>query len=220
MVIITAFSMMGVFFLIGLYVAGALGVLSLVMMQAFSDAPLWNILGNKAWESNTNFILVAVPLFLLMGELMLRSGMGERMYGALSRWLVFLPGGLLHTNIASCGGVCCLFRFQRRNVGNNQPRLAAFVPSAWLQRKAGDWIAGRRRYFGHPDSSQHWIDHLRCVGRGIHWSLVYGRVLARLPAGIHHDVHDGHHLSDFPQHRAHGRGSAPPVSCLVPWCRD
>ncbi len=102
MAIIAAFSMMGVFFLIGLYVAGALGVLSLVMMQAFSDAPLWNILGNKAWESNTNFILVAVPLFLLMGELMLRSGMGERMYGALSRWLVFLPGGLLHTNIASC----------------------------------------------------------------------------------------------------------------------
>ena len=102
MAIIAAFSMMGVFFLIGLYVAGALGVLSLVMMKAFSDAPLWNILGNKAWESNTNFILVAVPLFLLMGELMLRSGMGERMYGALSRWLVFLPGGLLHTNIASC----------------------------------------------------------------------------------------------------------------------
>ncbi len=102
MAIIAAFSMMGVFFLLGLYVAGALGVLSLVMMQAFSDAPLWNILGNKAWESNTNFILVAVPLFLLMGELMLRSGMGERMYGALSRWLVFLPGGLLHTNIASC----------------------------------------------------------------------------------------------------------------------
>ncbi len=102
MAIITAFSMMGVFFLIGLYVAGALGVLSLVMMQAFSDAPLWTILGNKAWESNINFILVAVPLFLLMGELMLRSGMGERMYGALSRWLVFLPGGLLHTNIASC----------------------------------------------------------------------------------------------------------------------
>lgn len=102
MAIIAAFSMMGVFFLIGLYVAGALGVLSLVMMQVFSDAPLWNILGNKAWESNTNFILVAVPLFLLMGELMLRSGMGERMYAALSRWLVFLPGGLLHTNIASC----------------------------------------------------------------------------------------------------------------------
>jgi TRAP-type C4-dicarboxylate transport system permease large subunit len=94
--------MMGGFFLIGVYVAGALGVLSLILMYAFSDAPLWNIMGNKAWETNTNFILIAVPLFLLMGELMLRSGMGERMYGAVSRWIAFLPGGLIHTNIASC----------------------------------------------------------------------------------------------------------------------
>ena len=102
MAITTAFALMGAFFMVGLYVAGALGVLSLVIMYFFSDAPLWNIMGNKAWETNTNFILVAIPLFLLMGELMLRSGMGERMYSALSRWLSFLPGGLLHTNIASC----------------------------------------------------------------------------------------------------------------------
>ncbi|MDA0263646.1 MAG: TRAP transporter large permease subunit [Chloroflexi bacterium] len=102
MAITSAFVMMGGFFLIGLYVAGALGVLSLVLMYFFSDAPLWNIMGNKAWETNTNFILIAVPLFLLMGELMLRSGMGERMYSAVSRWISFLPGGLIHTNIASC----------------------------------------------------------------------------------------------------------------------
>jgi TRAP-type C4-dicarboxylate transport system permease large subunit len=94
--------MMGGFFLVGVYVAGALGVLSLILMSVFSDAPLWNIMGNKAWETNTNFILIAIPLFLLMGELMLRSGMGERMYGAVSRWISFLPGGLIHTNIASC----------------------------------------------------------------------------------------------------------------------
>jgi len=102
MAITAAFVMMGGFFMIGLYVAGALGVLSLILMYFFSDAPLWNIMGNKAWETNTNFILIAVPLFLLMGELMLRSGMGERMYTSVSRWISFLPGGLLHTNIASC----------------------------------------------------------------------------------------------------------------------
>ncbi len=102
MAITAAFIMMGGFFMIGLYVAGALGVLSLVLMYYFSDAPLWNIMGNKAWETNTNFILIAIPLFLLMGELMLRSGLGERMYNAISRWLTFLPGGLIHTNIASC----------------------------------------------------------------------------------------------------------------------
>ena len=55
---------MGAFFMAGMYVAAALGVLSLIMMYFFSDAPLWNIMANKAWESNTSFILVAVPLFV------------------------------------------------------------------------------------------------------------------------------------------------------------
>jgi TRAP-type C4-dicarboxylate transport system permease large subunit len=93
---------MGAFFLAGLYVAAALGCLSLIIMFFFSDAPLWNIMANKAWEGNTSFILVAVPLFVLMGELMNRSGMGERMYAVISRWIWFLPGGLIHTNIVSC----------------------------------------------------------------------------------------------------------------------
>ena len=102
MAIGVAFGLMGAFFMGGLYVAAALGCLSLIIMWFFSDAPLWNIMANKAWEGNTSFILVAVPLFILMGELMNRSGMGERMYATISRWLWFLPGGLIHTNIASC----------------------------------------------------------------------------------------------------------------------
>ena len=37
-----------------------------------------------------------------MGELMNRSGMGERMYAGITRWIWWLPGGLIHTNIVSC----------------------------------------------------------------------------------------------------------------------
>jgi TRAP-type C4-dicarboxylate transport system permease large subunit len=93
---------MGAFFAGGMYVAAALGCLSLIVMLFFSDAPLWNIMANKAWEGNTSFILAAVPLFILMGEIMNRSGMGERMYRTVTKWLWFLPGGLIHTNIVSC----------------------------------------------------------------------------------------------------------------------
>ena len=39
---------------------------------------------------------------MLLGELLLRSGIADRMYIALSAWLGRLPGGLLHTNIGSC----------------------------------------------------------------------------------------------------------------------
>ncbi len=84
--------------------SGALGVVALLLMKLFniSNPNLWNIMGNRAWEGSTNFVLIAIPLFVLMGELVLRSGIAERMYAVLSRWLVFIPGGLIHSNIASC----------------------------------------------------------------------------------------------------------------------
>ncbi|SUZ50982.1 uncharacterized protein METZ01_LOCUS3836 [marine metagenome] len=104
MAIAAAFSMMSAFFMGGLYVSGALGVVALLLMKLFniSNPNLWNIMGNRAWEGSTNFVLIAIPLFVLMGELVLRSGIAERMYAVLSRWLVFIPGGLIHSNIASC----------------------------------------------------------------------------------------------------------------------
>ena len=102
MAIGVAFGLMGAFFLVGMYVAGALGALSLIMMHFFQKNDLWDIMATVSWSANTNFILVAVPLFILMGELMNRSGMGERMYAGITRWIWWLPGGLIHTNIVSC----------------------------------------------------------------------------------------------------------------------
>ena len=96
-----AFGLMGAFFMAGMYVAGALGCLSLIMLFFFGKPALWNIMSSKAFDVNTGFILVAIPLFLLMGELINRSGIGERMYTVISRWVWFLPGGLVHTNIVS-----------------------------------------------------------------------------------------------------------------------
>jgi len=89
-------------FLLGLHVAAALGLLSLSLMYFMSDRPLWEMLGLIAWNTNTSFILVAIPLFILMGELLLRSGLSERLYRVLSHWLSPLPGGLMHSNIAAC----------------------------------------------------------------------------------------------------------------------
>ena len=102
MVVAVAFILMTVFFLAGLYVAGALGSLALLLMEVFSENPLSNIMANRAWDTYTRFLLVAIPLFILMGELVLRSGIADRMYRALDRWVAPIPGGLLHTNIVSC----------------------------------------------------------------------------------------------------------------------
>jgi tripartite ATP-independent transporter DctM subunit len=89
-------------FLAGLHVASTLGLLSFSMMYFFSDRPLWDMLGLLAWNTNTSFVLVAIPLFILMGEILLRSGLSEQLYRVLSLWLRPLPGGLMHSNIAAC----------------------------------------------------------------------------------------------------------------------
>ena len=102
MVLLVAAILMTVFFMAGLYVATSLGLIGMSLMQIFSDRPLWDMLGQIAWNVNSSFILVAVPLFILMGEILVRSGISERIYQVLSHWLAPLPGGLLHSNIASC----------------------------------------------------------------------------------------------------------------------
>jgi tripartite ATP-independent transporter DctM subunit len=92
-----------VFFASGVYVAASLGVLGLIVGFGFSDRPFWTFIGQTIWAPSSNFVLVAVPLFLLMGEILLRAGLSDRLYRALNTWLHRLPGGLLHTNIISCG---------------------------------------------------------------------------------------------------------------------
>ncbi len=91
------------FFCAGIYIAAALGILGLIVGYTFSDRPFWLFLGGAIWGPSSNFVFVAVPLFLLMGEILLRAGLSERLYRALNVWLAPLPGGLLHTNIISCG---------------------------------------------------------------------------------------------------------------------
>jgi C4-dicarboxylate transporter DctM subunit len=102
MVLGTAAVLMLVFFLAGLHVAGALGLIGIVLMYLFSDRPLWDMLGQIAWNVNSSSILVAVPLFVMMGEVLIHSRLSERLYQVLSHWLAPLPGGLLHSNIAFC----------------------------------------------------------------------------------------------------------------------
>ncbi len=83
-------------------VAAAMGVLGLVLGQVFAFLPVSKAAGEIAWSSSNEFLLVSLPLFVLLGELLLRAGLAERMYGALAKWLSWLPGGLMHSNIAAC----------------------------------------------------------------------------------------------------------------------
>ena len=79
-----------------------LGIIGLTLDYIYAFLPLVRGIGVVAWDANTNFILVAIPLYILLGQILLRSGIAERMYAALAQWLSWMPGGLMHTNIVAC----------------------------------------------------------------------------------------------------------------------
>ena len=82
-------------------VGAALGVLGLILDPLFSMLPLSRAIGELAWSSSNEFLLVAIPMFIMLGEILLRAGIAERMYGAMALWLSWLPGGLMHANIGA-----------------------------------------------------------------------------------------------------------------------
>lgn len=83
-------------------VAAALGWLGLSLQYLESPMPLHRALGDMVWQTGTDFLLVAIPMFILLGEILLRSGIAERMYDGMVKWLGWLPGGLMHANTGSC----------------------------------------------------------------------------------------------------------------------
>jgi len=82
-------------------VAAVLGVLTFLLDQMANDGRFMPAIGEFVWDKSREFILVAVPMFILLGEIMLRTGIATRMYAAVVQWLSWLPGGLMHANIGT-----------------------------------------------------------------------------------------------------------------------
>jgi TRAP-type C4-dicarboxylate transport system permease large subunit len=88
--------------LIGQWTAFALGSIGMLILYMSKGMLGLEVLSSVIWNNAASYILVAVPLFLLMGELILRSGVSSYFYRGVVALLGWLPGGLLHANIFSC----------------------------------------------------------------------------------------------------------------------
>lgn len=85
----------------GLALGAALGLTGLLILQFLSGGVTF-VAVDAVWNVLNSFTLSAIPLFILLGEIMLRSGVSQKIYTALSPVFQRVPGGLLHTNIAVC----------------------------------------------------------------------------------------------------------------------
>lgn len=89
--------------LLGLPIAFSLTIVSVgAGLVAFGPAA-FNQLYGSFYSASTNFILSAIPMFILMGALLERSGVAERLFKVMSLWLGRLPGGIALATIAMGG---------------------------------------------------------------------------------------------------------------------
>lgn len=85
----------------GVPIAFALGGLGLVMLTVGGFSPL--MVPQGLYSTVDSFILLAVPLFLLMSNILLKGGVGRDLFAAVQSWVGHWPGGLAVATIVSCG---------------------------------------------------------------------------------------------------------------------
>ena len=87
-------------------------------------------------------MLLAIPLYILLGEILVRGGATDRMYSSLADWLNWLPGGLLHTNI----GASALFSaVSGSSVATAATIATVALPAFKTRTTTNGWCSARSR---------------------------------------------------------------------------
>jgi C4-dicarboxylate transporter, DctM subunit len=95
------FLLMLVLMFMGLHVATTMFLTAMVGAVMYLGMPAVLVVGGQFWAANEDYVLLSIPLYILLGEILVRGGATDKMYQSLADWLNFLPGGLLHTNIGA-----------------------------------------------------------------------------------------------------------------------
>jgi tripartite ATP-independent transporter DctM subunit len=83
----------------GLWIGPALFITGWAALALFTDRPVLQIMGSVVWNNVNSSSLMALPLFIMMGEFLTRTRISENLFEGLTPWVAKLPGGLLHVNV-------------------------------------------------------------------------------------------------------------------------
>lgn len=100
--VVLSFGAFLLFLACGMSVPFAIAVPGMLFLFLQNGVDAFRGIGLVTWGSMDSFTLTAVPLFILMAEIMQFSGLSTRIYHGLSRLVSRVPGGLVQTNIVGC----------------------------------------------------------------------------------------------------------------------
>ncbi len=100
--VLAIFGSMLLAFALGAPVGLSLGGIAMLFGLAFWGPQSFNLIPSTVLNSTTNFLLLAIPLFIFMGQVLMRSGLGEAMFHSVHVLAGRLPGGLAIGVIIVC----------------------------------------------------------------------------------------------------------------------
>lgn len=86
--------------IVGVPIAVSLGVAGTMVIWLYTDMP-FSLVAQSMFSSMNSFIMAAVPLFILVGHLMERGGVAEKIFDFARSMVGWMPGGLGHVNVIS-----------------------------------------------------------------------------------------------------------------------
>lgn len=87
---------------LGIPVSFALGFITVVLTYAIEGPDALYTVATTTYQQITSTTLMTIPLFLIMGNFLVQSGISERMYNGLNYWLSGVRGGLAIVSIGVC----------------------------------------------------------------------------------------------------------------------
>jgi tripartite ATP-independent transporter DctM subunit len=100
--VLTLFVLLFSFLAAGLWIGLALAITGSLMLALFRDMPLFKLIPQQVWNILTTQELLALPLFILMGEILFRTKLSQTLFSGIAPWAGLLPGRLLHVNVVGC----------------------------------------------------------------------------------------------------------------------
>ncbi|MBX3576165.1 MAG: TRAP transporter large permease [Rhizobiaceae bacterium] len=97
--LIVATLLITLFLVGGVWIPVTLGVTGMALLALDGRLNMFNSIGILFWNQASSFVLLGIPLFIFMGELILNSGISKQFYRSVTPWVSFIPGKLYNTNI-------------------------------------------------------------------------------------------------------------------------
>ena len=168
--------------LAGVRIALALGMVGLFGVVFLLPKPQLSALAERGWSSVNLFTLTAVPMFVLMSTLLMRSGVTTRMYDSMVKWFGRVPRRAGPCERRRCRGLCGGIGIEHRHGSNARHGCMPGDDQSRLQRAPGIRRDRCGRDTRHHDPAQHSDDHLRQHGRRANRSALHCRHRPGAPA--------------------------------------